>query len=55
VQRLMEAQATGAQTLVTACVKCQIHFRCALQDKELNKKINFQIKDLTEVVADNMH
>jgi len=54
VQRLQEAQATGANTLVTACAKCQIHFSCALQDEQLKKSIDFKIKDLTEVVAENL-
>ncbi len=27
--RLQEATQTGAQTLITACPKCQIHFKCA--------------------------
>jgi Fe-S oxidoreductase len=30
VERLQEAIQTGAQTLVTACPKCQIHLMCAL-------------------------
>jgi len=30
--RLREAQATGAELLVTACAKCQIHFQCAMAD-----------------------
>lgn len=32
VERLAEAHATSAQTLVTACPKCNIHLRCALRD-----------------------
>ena len=29
VERMQEAVQTGAQTLITACPKCQIHFTCA--------------------------
>ena len=29
VERMQEAIQTGAQTLITACPKCQIHFTCA--------------------------
>jgi len=29
-ERLAEAKATGAERLVTACPKCDIHLRCAL-------------------------
>jgi Fe-S oxidoreductase len=48
VERLLEAKATGAQTLVTACPKCQIHLNCALNNLELD----LQIKDLTMVLAE---
>jgi Fe-S oxidoreductase len=53
-QRLNEAVATGAETLVTSCAKCKIHFSCALQDDSLKKKTKIKIKDLTELVADAM-
>jgi Fe-S oxidoreductase len=29
IERIKEAIQTGAQTLITACPKCQIHFTCA--------------------------
>jgi Fe-S oxidoreductase len=29
VERMQEAVQTGAQTLITACPKCQIHLTCA--------------------------
>ncbi|MCK5077048.1 MAG: (Fe-S)-binding protein, partial [Calditrichia bacterium] len=54
VQRLQEAKATGADTLVTSCAKCKIHFQCALSDKELSKDIDMDIKDLTEIFAENL-
>lgn len=47
-ERLKEAEATGAQTLVTACPKCQIHLSCALNTMELG----LQIKDLTMLLAE---
>jgi Fe-S oxidoreductase len=50
MERLQEAKATGAETLVTACPKCQIHLRCALTNLELNLKI----KDLTVLLAEAM-
>jgi heterodisulfide reductase subunit D len=50
VERLMEAKATGAETLVTACPKCQIHLNCALSNLEMDLKI----KDLTVVLAEAM-
>ncbi len=59
--RLREAQSTGAQVLVTACLKCQIHFRCAMQDQQLGtgpgavhqgEELNIEIKDLATLVAE---
>jgi len=52
--RLLEAQATGANILVTSCAKCKIHFQCALQDEKLKQEISFQIKDLTEIIGDSL-
>ncbi len=50
VERLKEAKATGADTLVTACPKCKIHLTCALNNLDLD----LQIKDLSVLVAENM-
>ena len=51
VERLKEAEATGAQTLVTACPKCQIHLSCALA----NLDIKLEIKDLTTLITESIH
>jgi Fe-S oxidoreductase len=50
--RLREARATGAEVLVTACLKCQIHFQCALQDGELQEELGLEIRDLATLVAE---
>jgi Fe-S oxidoreductase len=50
VERLKEAKATGADTLVTACPKCKIHLTCALNNLDLD----LQITDLSVLVAENM-
>jgi heterodisulfide reductase subunit D len=52
VDRLREARATGAKLLVTACIKCQIHLRCAMQDQLLSDEIAIEIKDLATLVAE---
>jgi Fe-S oxidoreductase len=54
-QRLHEAKDSGADTLVTACAKCQIHFQCAMQDKQLKEDVKINIKDITQVVAERLH
>ncbi|MBI4660002.1 MAG: (Fe-S)-binding protein [Verrucomicrobia bacterium] len=52
VERLREARATGASVLVTACPKCQIHFRCAMKDPRLRGETEIEMKDVSEVVAE---
>ena len=55
VDRLREARATGAQQLVTACPKCQIHFHCAMQDPQLHEEIKIEMRDLVEIVVDALN
>jgi heterodisulfide reductase subunit D len=52
VDRLREARATGADLLVTACIKCQIHFKCAMQDQGLEDEIAIETRDLASLVAE---
>jgi len=54
VERLREARATGAGLLVTACPKCQIHFRCAQEDAALRDQIGIEVRDLITLVAEQM-
>lgn len=48
LQRLKEAGDTGARTIITACPKCQIHFRCA----KAAFNLEIEITDLYDLVAD---
>jgi heterodisulfide reductase subunit D len=52
VERLREARDTGAQTLVTACPKCQVHLACAMHDPKLGDQIKIEMRDVVELVAD---
>jgi len=52
VERLDEAIATGAEALVTACPKCNIHLRCALRDGDTSGEI--EIVDLITLLADSL-
>ena len=54
VERLEEARATGAELLVTACQKCQIHFKCAQNDPLLGEELSIQIRDLTTLIAEKL-
>ena len=52
-ERLRSAAATGADTLVTACPKCLIHFRCAQSEDRLRQRAapEIEIEDLTILAA----
>jgi heterodisulfide reductase subunit D len=54
VDRLEEARSTGAELLVTACLKCQIHLKCAQNDPIRRDEIDIEIQDLTTLVAENL-
>jgi Fe-S oxidoreductase len=54
VERLKEAIATGADLLVTACIKCQIHLKCAQNDPILGEEIDIDIRDITTILAEDL-
>ena len=35
-----------------ACAKCQIHFRCAMDDARLGDELGIEVKDLITLVAE---
>jgi len=51
MERLQEALATGAGTLITACPKCEIHLSCALKANPMAIKI----KDLNDLLIETMN
>jgi Fe-S oxidoreductase len=53
-ERLVQAKDTGAGLLVTACIKCQIHFKCAQKDRLLQDDIGIKIRDLTTLAAERL-
>jgi len=52
VERLKEARETGADLLVTSCPKCQVHFKCAMQDPILKDELAIELGDIAQLVAD---
>jgi Fe-S oxidoreductase len=52
VDRLNEAISTGAQVLVTACPKCNIHLRCALRDEDCSGTV--EITDIYTLTAKSL-
>ena len=53
IDRLMEAKKTGAESMLTFCPKCQIHFRCTTHNKlPVEKKlVDIPIEDFTNLIA----
>jgi len=53
VDRLLEAKATGADTLITSCPKCFTHFRCAMTPRGAEKgpDLEMEVMDLVELVV----
>ncbi len=50
VNRLREAVSTGAETLITACPECSIHFFCTLQSSAW-QQITLEVKDILVFAA----
>jgi Fe-S oxidoreductase len=48
IERMQEAIHTGAQTLITACPKCQIHFTCAQSGMDTDLRVVDLYTFLTE-------
>ncbi len=53
-ERLAQAAATKANMLVTACPKCQIHFKCAQKNAEDNGVCQIEIRDLFDLTAQSL-
>lgn len=52
--RLREARAAGADTLVTACPKCEIHLKCAAADPQLAEEVDLRIVDIAALAATHL-
>ncbi|MBL7108560.1 MAG: (Fe-S)-binding protein [Candidatus Cloacimonetes bacterium] len=52
--RLKEAKSTDADLLVTACSKCQIHFKCAMNDENTPESAKIKNVDLISLLADRL-
>jgi heterodisulfide reductase subunit D len=55
VKRLRQAHDTESDLLVTACPKCQIHLRCAMEDPFLGEELNIEMIDLTGIIAKTIY
>jgi len=52
-ERFTQAEASGAEILVTACPKCQIHLRCAQKSSD-GKDARVEIQDLASLAASSL-
>lgn len=52
--RLDEAKDVDAQVLITTCPKCLAHLNCMKNEQESVEKYDFEIKDLTVFLAEQM-
>lgn len=52
--RFREAKQAGAKTLITACPKCEIHYKCALQDDKLREEVDLEVKDLVTLASEQV-
>jgi heterodisulfide reductase subunit D len=55
VQRLKQARANGNELMVTACPKCQIHLRCAMEDAVRGDNLKMEMMDITSAIAKTIY
>ncbi len=55
VKRLGQAKRTGADLLITACPKCQIHLKCAMEDPFFGGDLEMEVSDLTTLLSSSIH
>ena len=55
VARLTSARQTGSETMLTACPKCQIHLRCAMEDAMRGEALQIETLDLVSAVAETIY
>lgn len=55
IQRLQRVRQNGAQLMITACPKCQIHLRCAMEDILLGEELKMETMDLTSAIAKSIY
>jgi Fe-S oxidoreductase len=52
IDRLQEARSSGAEAMITACPKCQIHLKCAQRDPIREDDLSMPIRDITTLLAE---
>jgi Fe-S oxidoreductase len=49
VDHLKEAKDMGCDLLLTACPKCEIHYRCAMKDTAIEDDIQIELTDIASI------
>lgn len=55
VKRLKQVHDTGSNLLVTACPKCQIHLKCAMEDPFRGEELEIEMTDLASLIASSIY
>jgi len=55
VQRLQRVHESGSSTMITACPKCQIHLRCAMEDVLRGDDLKVETMDLISAIARSIY
>lgn len=55
VQRLEQVRRSGGDHIITACPKCQIHLRCAMEDAMRGDELKVEMTDLTSAIARSIY
>ena len=50
-----QARQSGSELMITACPKCQIHLRCAMEDALQGEELKMEMIDLTSAIAKSIH
>jgi Fe-S oxidoreductase len=55
VERINQVHQQGSDLMITACPKCQVHLRCAMEDAMHGDELRMEIMDLTSVIAQTIY
>ena len=55
VQRISQVRQGGSDLMITACPKCQVHLRCAMEDAVRGDELKMDIMDLTSAIAQTIY
>jgi len=54
-ERISRVRQGGSDLMITACPKCQVHLRCAMEDAVHGDDLKMEIMDLTSAIAQTIY